>query len=382
MASQMIDTSELDGKSFTCLDNCAMCCLCQPELDMDELAAFKKAGLTDGLTNEHVQGFVSDEPTAIKLQGGGGACHFLRDRRCTIYEKRPKFCRQFPVRIHALHRIQLNANLACPGVTMGGNSLSVFGSGILDGIEEIELEVSLRNVGDRLQWFRENCRNRGIFHPPEELRVVGEGLLRTLERPDGIGRTLAFANSEPEIGTISPEEVLNLIEETDAPGDLEDIALDGNYSLLELEDTAWLPVYVDADLQWNALRSGSGQIHWMTLQEDGELTTVKAFALEETGLLSPDPQALRTLARYAALINSRDHFLGYAYHVCAIQKFQYDMMTVYLGLLATTMLDVWWRAGVVGKVIGKSHLDSDLAWEGIRAYDMNCLALPTMGTFY
>lgn len=376
-----IDTSELDGRSFTCLDDCAMCCLCQPELDLDELACFRKEGLTDGLTHEHVQGYVSDEPTAIRLQGDCGACYFLRERRCTIYDIRPKFCRQFPVRVHALHRIQLNANLSCPGVTMGGNSLSEFGSGVLDGIPEIDLKASLRNVEDRLLWFQEHCRNQGIFHPPEELRKLGEGLLPILEEQDGIGRSLAFANSEPEIGTMPPEEVLNLIEETDAPGDLEDIALNGNYSLLELEDPAWLPVYVGADMQWNAFRSGSGKVHWMTLQEDGELTPVKAFELAETGLLSPDEGALQTLARYAALINSRDHFLGYAYHVCAIQNFRYDLMTVYIGLLSTTMLDIWWRAGLIGKVLDKSNLDTDLAREGIRAYDMNCLAMPSIGVF-
>ena len=46
MASPMdVDVSELRGKAYRCLDGCAMCCLCQPELSMDELAVFRKFGL-------------------------------------------------------------------------------------------------------------------------------------------------------------------------------------------------------------------------------------------------------------------------------------------------------------------------------------------------
>ena len=61
------DMSELENKAYECLDGCAMCCLCQPELSKKELAAFRRAGFDSGLTNEHLGGRVSREPTAIKV---------------------------------------------------------------------------------------------------------------------------------------------------------------------------------------------------------------------------------------------------------------------------------------------------------------------------
>jgi len=375
------DLTELEGISYECIDDCALCCLCQPELDMKELMHFRKAGLEEGLTTEHVQGFVSDEPTAVKMQGGNGACHFLKERRCTVYEKRPKFCRQFPVRIHALHRIQLNANLSCPGLKKGGNSLLELGSGILKSISEKKLDIIMSDVGDRIHWFEDHAKNLGTHRPPDKLRSMGGMIIPLLENVEGIGKVLAFVNSEPDIGTMPPEEILNLIEETHAPDDLEEIAINGNYSLLELDDPAWLPVYVDDELKWNAFRSGEGKVHWMNLEENGTLTMKRSFDLTETGLLSANDEAMKTFGEYGALLNTRDHFLGYAYHVSAIQHFRYDLLTVYLGLLSTTMLDVWWRAGLIARMNGADSLDGKLAGEGIRAYDMTCLALPTMGEF-
>ena len=78
---------------------------------------------------------------------------------------------------------------------------------------------------------------------------------------------------------------------------------------------------------------------------------------------------------------ARDNFLGYAYHICAEEGFRNDLMTVYLGALATLMLDLWWRASLIGKVYGKEQLDAELAKEGILAFDMGS-QYPSIGTFF
>ncbi len=377
-----IDLSELDGKSFTCLDNCAMCCLCQPELDMDELAAFKKAGLTNGLTREHIQGYVSDEPTAISLQGGNGACHFLKNRRCTIYEQRTRFCRQFPVHVYALRRVQVYGNLSCRGITEGGNTLTEHGEAVLANIPEKEFEEVLAATVSRAAEFEKRCRRFGMHQDHERLRECAERLLSILGKKDGIGKLLAFTNSEPDIGEIPLDDVVEMLENTEPEPQMEEVANTGNYDQFELERIALLPVYTDEDLEWNIFQSKEGKIHWLRLEEDGTASLQEAFDLKDIRLLSRSEKALEIFGDYARTLNSRDHFLGYACQTCADQDYQYDLMTVYLGVFATTMLDLWWRASLVGLIRKEKSIDENLAREGIRAFDMGCLAMPSIGAFF
>ena len=382
MASQMIDATELKNKSYQCLDNCAMCCLCQPELSEDELARFQKHGLTAGLTREHIQGYTSDQPTAIKLQGGNGACHFLDERRCTIHEQRPAFCRQFPVHVHALHRIQLNGNLSCRGINLGGDTLIQHGEEILSSISEEMKSQVLEEVSQRLSQFQENAQESGVYQSPEIIRETANALLPHLAEAGGIGRLLAFADSEPVIGDMPPAEIIEMIIGCDPAEDLQEVASQGNYEHLNLDNPAGLPVYVGSDFQWLVYRSEDSQIVFYKLEPDGALEKYESFHLKDIELLLPDAKAMTVFVGYAALLNSRDQFLGYAYQVCDDQEYAYDLMTVYLGLLATTLLDLWWRSCLIGKLLGKKELDKELAKEGIMAFDMDCLDMPTMGVFF
>jgi Fe-S-cluster containining protein len=377
-----IDTSELAGKSFECLENCAMCCLCQPELNEEELRAFKKANLADSLTREHIQGYVADEQIAIRLQGESGACHFLIDRRCTIYNMRPTFCRRFPVHVHALHRIQLNADLSCRGITDGGNTLEKFGADILASIPKKLMDDVQEEVEARLRSFKKICLDKQIYQAPERLRSVADCIIPLLTKNDGIGGLLAFANTETKIGEIPDDKIVGLVLASEPPADLEEMASEANYAQFDLENPSWLPVYVDERLRWNTFRSGEGKIHWMGLHENGAIETVNSFEIGDIKLLPTDQGARKTFADYARLLISRDHFLGHAYQVCADQKFDCDLMNIYLGIMATTLLDLWWRASLIGLVNEKSKLNSSLAKEGIRAFDMDCLDMPTMGTFF
>ena len=382
MASQMIDTSELKNRSYECLDNCAMCCLCQPEISEEELARFQKHGLTAGLTREHIQGYTTDQPTAIKLQGGNGACHFLKDRRCTIHEQRPAFCRQFPVHVHALHRIQLNGNLSCRGITQGGETLLQHGEEILSSISEDTKQQVLAEVSQKLSQFQENAENYEVYQTPERLRETVTALLPSLAEVGGIGRLLAFADSEPVIQDMPSEEVVEMILGCDPADDLQDVSSKGNYEHMNLDNPAGLPAYVGEDFQWLVYRSEDEHIVFYKLEPDGALEKFKEFDIKDIELMQPDPQALIVFAGYAALLNSRDQFLGYAYQVCDDQEYAYDLMTVYLGLMATTLLDLWWRTCLIGKLLGKKELDKELAKEGIMAFDMDCLDMPTMGVFF
>ncbi|MBA3045916.1 MAG: YkgJ family cysteine cluster protein [Candidatus Thermoplasmatota archaeon] len=375
-----IDKSELKNKSFECLDGCAMCCLCQPELSMEELARFKKYGLAAGLTHEHIQGHVTDEPTAIKLQGGNGACHFLLDRRCTIHDLRAASCRQFPVHLHALHRIQLNANRSCRGITKGGDSLAEFGDGLLVDIDPAVISGILAETIDAVHSFESNARDSNVYQSPERLREAADALIPFLDNPKGIGKVLAFADSGPELGGMPVEDIVQMVQDSDTPDDLIDMANEGNLEQLDLDNPAWLPIYVDGNFRWRTYRAVSDSIEVMEIRPDGK--TVPEISITGLELAQPNNGARKIFSDYVKLLNTRDPFLGYAYWLCDDQDYEYDLMTVYLGLLATTMLDLWWRSCLIGRIIGKDVLDAELALEGIKAFDMDCLDMPTMGVFF
>ncbi|HEX7392555.1 MAG TPA: hypothetical protein VF374_06360, partial [Thermoplasmata archaeon] len=76
-----VDFSEVRGKSYSCIDGCALCCLCQPELLAHEERMFKAdPRLKGSIADRHISPEVSG--AALKLQGSHGACYFLKNKRC------------------------------------------------------------------------------------------------------------------------------------------------------------------------------------------------------------------------------------------------------------------------------------------------------------
>jgi Fe-S-cluster containining protein len=377
------DTSELEGKSFSCIEGCAMCCLYQPELAEGEVDTFLgREDLASGLTNEHANGTVTEKPTAIRLKGGRGSCFFLRDRRCAIFDLRPGICRQFPIHIHVLDRFQMSANLSCRGIVGdGGDSLLRYGESAVSEIPAETLDKALVAARGRMLEFFELCKRNGNYQDPARLVSAGKSLLPLLARPEGFGKLLAFASGEPRIGDMQVDELVALVERTREAADLDRTANEANYEQFELDNIAWLPVYVDDGLRWNIFRSRDGTIEWMELSENGEVRLLERVDLQEMGLLPREPSCLEAFADYARLLVGRDQFRGYVYHLCAREGYRHDLMTVFLGALGTTLLDLWWRTSLVGRLQGRKKVDKWLALEGIRAFDMDCLGAPTIGAF-
>jgi Fe-S-cluster containining protein len=377
-----IDLSELDGKSFECIDGCGLCCLCQPEVSESELRLIgadpRRAA---GLTNERIDGARTPQPSAVMLQGGQGACHFLRSRRCQIYEIRPRFCRQFPVHVHVSWRVQANANFSCRGITPGGNSLRTFGEGVLRHLPEGTLASELDSSRRRLRDFERDARGARVWQDWRRISQAGSIMASLLSTAGGVGKLMAFADEEPEISDMPIQKLATVLETTEEPEDLDDVALEGNCDALDIERIAWLPVYSAPDYSWNLMQYKDGKLLWMRLEEDGRIETLRSLAPREVHLLERDAEALAVFGSYARTLASRDHFACYAAQVCADNDFADDLMTVYAGVLGTAMLDLWWRASLIGTVTGKTRIDAALAREGVIAYDMDCLDAPTIGAF-
>ena len=377
-----VDLSELDGKSFACIDECGLCCLCQPEVSESELRLIgadpRRAA---GLTNERIDGRRTPQPSAVRLQGGQGGCHFLRGRRCQIYDIRPRFCRQFPAPVHVSWRVQVNANLSCRGITPGGSSLRAFGEGVLRGLPDGMLANELESSRRRLRDFERDARGAGVWQDWKRIGQAGDVMASLLGTAGGVGKLLAFADEEPEISEMPIQKLATVLETTEEPEDLDDVALEGNCEALDLESVAWLPVYSAPDFTWNLMQYTDGKLLWMRLEEGGKTETLHTLEPREVHLMERDQDALATFGSYARTLAMRDHFACYAAEVCAEQEFSDDLMTVYAGVLGTAMLDMWWRASLIGTITGKTKIDGALAREGVISYDMDCLDAPTIGAF-
>lgn len=376
-----VDYSELEGLGFECLDGCAMCCLCQPELSEEELRVFETDEfLRSSLTKEHIDGRRTSKPSAIRLQGRWGACYFLKNRRCTINEIKPRFCRQFPIHIHLMKRVQLNVNLSCRGVSDSDGSLKSYGRSLLQSVPEERLQKYLGESRRAYKEFETRCTRAGMFQSAERVRSAASKLLPILSEQGGIGKILGFADREPVIGDAPEEEVVSMVDSARPVDDLDRIARQSNYDQFELEELARLPVYVDEEMMWNIFQSKNGRINCMVLEENGFLELRKSLDIEETRLLQLDSDALEEFSRYARVLIGRDQFLGYVSHVCHNHEYRHDLLTAYIGVLGTQLLDLWWRASLLGRIFDRTEVDAWLALEGVRAFDMDCLDAPTIGS--
>jgi len=106
LKSKMVATFNMPV-SFSCMDNCGLCCSYKVHLLPSDT---KKMG--DCLPPE--AGFNKDG----HLSKQNGYCRFLgKDNRCTVYDNRPSYCRTFPFYMETGSEIDID--LSCPGVGRG-----------------------------------------------------------------------------------------------------------------------------------------------------------------------------------------------------------------------------------------------------------------------
>ena len=108
VADYEVDYSEVAGRKVECPSQCGMCCLCQPEV-LPEERAFFRSNHPDALVRT-----AGPQPYfALAMKKGCGSCVFLQGRRCTVYDHRTAYCRQFPYHLYASDRIKVELDLSC-----------------------------------------------------------------------------------------------------------------------------------------------------------------------------------------------------------------------------------------------------------------------------
>ena len=379
-ADMEIDYSEVDGRSYSCIDGCGLCCLCQPELLAEEASEFRASpALAPGVADRHISPEVKG--AAIKLRGAHGSCHFLSNRRCKIYDMRPHFCRLFPINVFVGWRIQLLANLSCRGIGLPGVSLRQESERIIGSFSRVELLTQLDLAKKVFADFVRNCRATGVAQSFSSVRSAAACVLDELADEVGISRILTYAEHGRTRQNASPADIAKLVRKTEAVADIQERALMDGTELFDLPDLSLLPIYIDEKLAWKIFELREKRIVGYVLSEDGTTDEFVRVDPNDIELLPLGDDGRRALAEYLITVNSRDCFLGHAAYLCDMDEYEFNLAQTYLGAMANNALDLWWRSSFLARLEGREKLEAKEIRNGVIFFDMDLLDLPTIGAF-
>lgn len=374
------DLSELRGRTYRCIDGCALCCLCQPELLPDEEEQFAKdPELAAGTTREHISPDVKG--MAIRLQGAHGACFFLSDRRCGIYGSRPHFCRSFPLNVFVGWQVQVNVNLSCRGVGLPGEDLESLGQELVTEYGEDRLAAEVSAANEVFTQFVRNCRDASVAQSFSSIREAAGLLSDELTDAIGLSRVMTYAEHATTRQNSGAGDIARRVRATEAEADLCERAMIDGIELFDLPDLSLLPVYVDQDLRWRIFKLLGKDIVGYDLEEDGTVTEFFRTSPVEVDLLPMNAGGRDAVRDYLTLVNARDCFLGHAAYLCDSEGYEYNFGQVYLGAMANNAVDLWWRASLLAHMSGAEELGPAQVREGMVFFDMDLLDLPTIGAF-
>ena len=367
-----VDLSELEGRKFTCVEGCGLCCLCQPELLEQEVPYFKK-----NYPNRIVAKRQPHKHFALSMKKKVGSCSFLNDRRCDVYNLRPHYCRQFPFHIYVGTRVQVELDLSCRGVWLNkGDDCTPLGAQLVAENDRAIRQI-ISQSSDVYKQFYRNCLDMECDCRPQELRdelAPKLGMFNDL----GFIATLLEASAEEEevdILTLKPQDL-----DRKKQQELDEAAMEAARDSLGTADPFDAPIYCADDNAWNIFRFEDESIERYILTDEGDLDHISSIEPSSIKLTAPEGPGRNVMESYMALLNRRDSLLGNAFHLMDEYAYEDFMSNIYYGVMATSALDVLWRSALLNTVYG-TRMDGDGIREGIIYYDMDRLDAPTIGSF-
>lgn len=365
-----IDYSEVAGRVVECPPECGMCCLCQPEVLPEERPFFKK---------NHPSCLVRSrgpEPyTALALKKGRGSCVFLNGRRCSVYQNRPTYCRQFPYHLYASDRLQVELDLSCRGAWTGKGASAIDEARSLVASAEGRIAEALEQSRAVYSEFYANCREAGVMADPSGLRMSVSENIDMFADLSYLGRIMDMSQIEPimSIRGIQPDRQLDMNGLTEA-------GRDAAMESMSSEDPLSVPVYCDSKWNWNMFMAVDGTIEWMVMDDEGELHH-KAFAdADAIQLRVPDQAGQAVLRDYVSVLNGRDSFMGSVFSLMDENGYEDDMTNSYYGCLSVTVMDLLWRMSMLDHFMG-TGCGADGMREAVMFFDMDRLDAPAIGAF-
>jgi Fe-S-cluster containining protein len=367
-----VDLGELDGRRFQCLDDCGLCCLCQPELLEVELPYFKR--------NHPDRVVAKRQPHkhfALAMKKKVGSCTFLDHRRCSVYNMRPHYCRQFPFHVHVGDRVQVELDLSCRGVWSGkGEDATAAGVHILKENEKAIASTFQLTYPLYRQFFR-NCLDMQIECRPDQMRKEAVPVMDHLNDLSYLA-TVLEASAEEEVLDVGPLRAKPL--DKMKRRELEEAAWEAVKDSLGVPDPFDAPIYCDDKGQWNLFRLEDEDILHNIITEEGDLERRGALDADDVQLPELTSDGAKVFGEYMQMLNRRDSLIGNAFYLMDDYGYEDEMTNIYIGVLATSALDLLWRIALVAKVTGNIP-DARGVVEGIIFYDMDRLDAPTIGAF-
>jgi Fe-S-cluster containining protein len=314
---------------------------------------------------------------ALAMKKKVGSCSFLDDRRCTVYNMRPHYCRQFPFHVHVGDRVQVELDLSCRGVWTGkGEDATAAGLRLVSENDRVIRSVFNQTNSLYRQFFR-NCLDMQVECRPDRLRQEARPFLGQLNDLSYLA-TLLEASAEEEPVDIAKLQVKPL----DRPKlrELDEAAWEAVKDSLGVADPFDAPIYCDIANRWNLFRLEDESIEHYFITEEGDLEHLGGMDSEDVQLPELTPEGAKAFSDYMGILNRRDSLLGNAFYLMDEYGYEDDLPNIYYGVLATSALDLLWRTALVCKVAGL-RADSNGVREGIIYYDMDRLDAPTIGAF-
>jgi len=366
-----IDLSEVHGRTAECPPGCGLCCLCQPEVLTEERHFFEK---------HHSRSLVKskgpDPYLALALKKGRGSCVFLNGRKCSIYENRPTYCRQFPYHIYVGDKIKVELDLSCRGVWTGKGPDAEAEAVEIVKRADVRIKKAVKEAGDVYREFYSNCKEAGVMGDPAAIRrSVTENIDKFLDL-EQIGRIMEMTMMEP---------IMTLDGIKGSPEDIEELneaAMETAAESMSSEDPVNAPVYCGEDFKWNIFLAdrSSGRIDWMVLDDEGDLTKKGSVKMTDIKLKPLEPEGKEVLKKYIKILNQRESFLGNVFSLMDANDYEDDMANAYYGCLSTTILDLLWRASMIDHFLGTGMGERGIR-EAIIFFDMDRLDAPAIGAF-
>ncbi len=328
----------LRGFGFTCRDDCGLCCYAEPRLRAREKPALLRIAPATQIVAHDAAEFLSARPD-------GGACQFLRDRRCRVHTARPAPCREFPVTVHLGTRLQASLVLSCPGLELG--PLRGWRDGPTGPVHGLATEVAA--VRERVE--------------PSTARRIDEATRRRARLARQLADEGRWREEEEVRARVGAE--VPFPADADFPVEAPPSADDGLESL---------PLFYDARPGPVALADGLGGWHLLELRESG--------GVERTIAVVPPPESPPELTRegkgvlegYLRYWLARDALFGFV-HIAMLESDEGDVEEwvrselAAIGALVLARADVRLRA----RAGEPRPLGAFEVQEGIRACDQDLL---------
>ena len=317
----------------------------------------------------------------LKLKGGHGSCHFLEERRCRIYGRRPHFCRMFPVNIFLGWRVQVNINMSCRGIGMPGQRLQSLAEESLGDYSQAWLAAELTTAKNVFTSFVKNSMAMAVSQSFSSVRNAAKAVEDELTDQTGLSRVMTYAEFGRTRQNASARDIVRAVRRTEPEADIAERALADGTELFDLPDLSLLPIYIDEGLNWRVHRLVGKEIVGYLLSEDGGTEEFSRVDPGEVEMLPMSHQGRNAMKRYLGIVNARDCFLGHAAYLCDGDGYEFNFAQAYLGALANNAIDLWWRASFLAHAEGKTEIGPNEVREGVVFFDMDLLDLPTIGAF-